>query len=205
MESRKRIFFIVPLVILMSFLLSLNMGCAKKTQVKDDQISGETMGKSATGGDLKLAAPTTPGKITMDTERVKESGLEDKPYKDWKSSKDSSQYETSALADVNFDYDKAILTESSRQVLAKNGAWLKENKNVEVLIEGHCDERGTEEYNLALGEKRAMTVKSYLVTLGIDANRIFTISYGKEKPADPGHNEAAWAKNRRAHFVVTSK
>ncbi|MBI4595310.1 MAG: peptidoglycan-associated lipoprotein Pal [Candidatus Tectomicrobia bacterium] len=191
----------------MSFQLSLNLGCTKKTQVKEDQISGETMGKGPGEGDLKLAAKPAPGQIKMDTERVKESGLEDKPYKDWKSPlKDSSaQYETNALADVNFDYDKANLSEVARQALAKNGAWLKDNKNVEILIEGHCDERGTEEYNLALGEKRAMTVKSYLVTLGIDANRLFTISYGKEKPVDPGHNDTAWAKNRRAHFVITSK
>jgi peptidoglycan-associated lipoprotein len=83
-------------------------------------------------------------------------------------------------------------------ILKKNGSWV-------ITIEGHCDERGTAEYNLALGEKRALAAKTYLVSLGIPADRLRTVSYGKEFPFDPGHDEGAWLKNRRAHFVVTSK
>ena len=82
---------------------------------------------------------------------------------------------------------------------------MKSNPSVMVKIEGHCDERGTIEYNLSLGEKRAKAAKDFLIDLGIDAGRISTISYGKERPVDPGHNEAAWAKNRRAAFTVTSQ
>jgi peptidoglycan-associated lipoprotein len=82
---------------------------------------------------------------------------------------------------------------------------LKKYPKVKVQIEGHCDERGTIEYNLALGERRANSTKKYLISLGISADRISTISYGKERPLDPGHNEEAWAKNRRAHIVVLSK
>jgi peptidoglycan-associated lipoprotein len=91
------------------------------------------------------------------------------------------------------------------KILKENFALLKKYPVMKFQIEGHCDERGTGEYNLALGERRANSAKNYLVSLGISAARISTISYGKERPLDPGHNEEAWAKNRRDHFVVLSK
>jgi peptidoglycan-associated lipoprotein len=90
-------------------------------------------------------------------------------------------------------------------VLQANAAILKKYPTWIITIEGHCDERGTAEYNLALGEKRALAAKTYLVSLGVPADRLRTVSYGKEFPVDPGHDESAWSKNRRAHFVVTSK
>jgi peptidoglycan-associated lipoprotein len=90
-------------------------------------------------------------------------------------------------------------------VLKENAAFLKKNPNMRVQIEGHCDERGTVEYNLALGERRANNTKKYLVFLGIPSDRISTISYGKERPLDKGHHEEAWTRNRRAHIVVISK
>lgn len=89
-----------------------------------------------------------------------------------------------------------------RGTLNKVADWLKKNEGYSLRIEGNCDERGTAEYNLALGEKRANSAKDYMVKLGIDKGKINTISYGKEKPVDPGHNDEAWAKNRNAHFVV---
>ncbi len=92
----------------------------------------------------------------------------------------------------------AAIAQSNAELLKKYPTWV-------VTLEGHCDERGTAEYNLALGERRAVAVKTYLVSLGIPPDRIRTVSYGKEFPFDPGHNEDAWAKNRRAHFVITSK
>ena len=104
---------------------------------------------------------------------------------------------------VQFDFDKYTLTERAREVLADNARKLSDNPGVKLLIEGHCDEWGTIEYNLALGEKRADMVKQYLVNYGIDPSRLSTISYGKERPIDPSHNEQAWAKNRRADFVIT--
>ncbi len=105
------------------------------------------------------------------------------------------------LDTVFFDYDKAALTSSARTKLAANAAWIKGNPNYTIQIEGHTDERGSVEYNLALGERRAKSVKSYLEGLGVESKRMTIISYGEEKPLVAGDNEAAWSKNRRANFV----
>ena len=110
--------------------------------------------------------------------------------------------EVADLQDVNFDFDKSDIRADARDVLAKNADWIKAHAEYSVQIEGHCDERGTAEYNLALGERRANSVKNYLAQLGVEASRLVTISYGEELPLDPGHDEAAWGKNRRAHFLV---
>ena len=109
------------------------------------------------------------------------------------------------LADVNFAFDRYDLTAVSKDTLAKNAEWLKSNPGTSVQVEGHCDERGTNEYNMALGAKRAHAGAEYLKTLGISAGRVSTMSYGENVPLDPAHNEAAWAKNRRAHFKVSGK
>ncbi len=114
-------------------------------------------------------------------------------------------FETKMLKDIHFDFDKYDVRRGDEEVLRQNAALLKKYPRVKIQIEGHCDERGTVEYNLALGERRASNTKKYLISLGIDSNRISTISYGKEKPLDRGHNEEAWAANRRAHTVVLSK
>ena len=106
------------------------------------------------------------------------------------------------FSDIHFDFDKYDLKPGERASLNKIAVWLKKNENYVVRIEGNCDERGTVEYNLALGNRRANAAMNYLVDMGIKKARIKTISYGKEKPLDPGHNEEAWAKNRRDHFVV---
>jgi peptidoglycan-associated lipoprotein len=105
------------------------------------------------------------------------------------------------VEDVFFDFDRSELRTDTRSILDQNAKLLKSNSDWDFVLEGHCDERGTVEYNLALGERRAQSVRSYLVNLGISASRIRTISYGEERPFDPGHNETAWAKNRRVHFV----
>ncbi|MEW6557439.1 MAG: peptidoglycan-associated lipoprotein Pal [Elusimicrobiota bacterium] len=105
------------------------------------------------------------------------------------------------LETVYFDYDDARLRADARETLSKNAKWLKENNDVEIVVEGHCDERGTIDYNLALGDRRAKAVRSYLLKLGIKGNRIATISYGEEKPVDFGHDENAWSKNRRAEML----
>jgi peptidoglycan-associated lipoprotein len=104
-----------------------------------------------------------------------------------------------------FGYDESEITPEGQQVLNANAETMKKFGSWVITIEGHADERGTAEYNLALGERRALAARNYLVSLGIPAERLRTVSYGKEFPFDPGHSEAAWAKNRRAHFVVTSK
>ncbi|MBI5587375.1 MAG: peptidoglycan-associated lipoprotein Pal [Deltaproteobacteria bacterium] len=105
---------------------------------------------------------------------------------------------------VHFDFDKYNIREDDKPVLEKNAKWLNLNKKVTVIIEGHADERGETEYNLALGDKRARSVEKYLEALGVSRDRLATISFGEEKPVDPGHDEAAWSKNRRAEFKITS-
>ena len=109
------------------------------------------------------------------------------------------------LEDIRFEFDKSTLTSQAQEILKKNADWMKRNSSVVVEIEGHCDERGTIEYNLALGDRRAKSARDFLVNLGVSTSRMRTISYGEEMPLDPGHNEAAWAKNRRAHFTIISK
>jgi peptidoglycan-associated lipoprotein len=104
--------------------------------------------------------------------------------------------------DIYFEFDKSTLTPAAQDSLLKKAAWLRENPDATVTIEGHCDERGTNEYNLALGDRRAESAKAFLIDLGIDSARLTTISYGEERPVDPRHVEEAWAKNRRDHFVV---
>lgn len=104
---------------------------------------------------------------------------------------------------INFDYDKYELTPSARDILSQHARILKQNPDVKIRIEGHCDERGTIEYNLALGERRANAVKTYLVKYGLNENRFSTISYGKERPLDNNRTPDAWVKNRRAAFVIT--
>jgi peptidoglycan-associated lipoprotein len=111
----------------------------------------------------------------------------------------------SPLKAVFFALDSNEVDTAGQQVLQTNAEVLKKYASWQVTIEGHCDERGTAEYNLALGERRAVSARTYLVSLGIPADRIKTVSYGKEFPFDPGHDESAWSKNRRAHFVVTAK
>jgi peptidoglycan-associated lipoprotein len=107
----------------------------------------------------------------------------------------------SGLQTVHFDYDKASISAENKSILQGNADWIKKNPTYKVQIEGHCDNRGTIEYNLALGERRANAVKAYLASLGVPAARVSVISYGKEKPLEQGDSEAAYAKNRRANFV----
>jgi peptidoglycan-associated lipoprotein len=111
----------------------------------------------------------------------------------------------SPLKPVFFELDSAEVDSAGQAVLDANATTLKKYSTWTVTIEGHCDERGTAEYNLALGERRALAARTYLVSLGISADRLRTVSYGKEFPFDPGHDEGAWQKNRRAHFVITAK
>jgi peptidoglycan-associated lipoprotein len=111
----------------------------------------------------------------------------------------------SPLKPVYFELDSSDLTAANQKTLDEDAALLKRYTSWTVTVEGHCDERGTAEYNLALGERRAIAARAYLISLGIAADRLRTVSYGKEFPFDPGHDESAFAKNRRAHFVITTK
>ena len=110
-----------------------------------------------------------------------------------------------ALADIHFDFDKSAIRPGDAKILDQNAGWLKENSKAMVLIEGHCDERGTNEYNLVLGERRAEATRAYLVSRGIEASRMAIISYGEERPQCAERGEACWAKNRRSHFLTKSE
>ncbi len=106
---------------------------------------------------------------------------------------------------IHFDFDKFFIRDDAKSTLESNSSWMKKWASVKILIEGHCDEKGTEEYNLALGEKRAKSTFDYLVSLGISADRLKIISYGKSQPIDSGHNEISWERNRRAQFTIIEK
>ncbi len=145
--------------------------------------------------------PTAPQPVTeqpiVAPEPVTEASIDSKPLDELN--------KEGLLKPVFFEFDAADLLPEAQQTLSQNASVLKQHPTWVVTIEGHCDERGTAEYNLALGERRAVSARTYLVSLGIPADRLHTVSYGKELPFDPGHTEAAWAKNRRAHFVITAK
>ena len=111
----------------------------------------------------------------------------------------------SPLKDIYFEYDRSAIPEDQRATLNQDAAWLKANPGVKVAVEGHCDERGTAEYNLGLGDRRARAVKEYLAAAGVAADRLTTISYGKERPLVLGHDENAWKWNRRVHFAVAAR
>jgi peptidoglycan-associated lipoprotein len=130
---------------------------------------------------------------------LREKTLQEEEARRLKEASDKAHFESE---DIYFEFDQYILSDTAKQNLNKKAQWLKNFPGAKAVIEGHCDERGSAEYNLALGQKRADAAMQYLVSLGISADRISTVSFGKEKPIDTGHNEAAWAKNRRAHFVL---
>jgi peptidoglycan-associated lipoprotein len=117
----------------------------------------------------------------------------------------SPRSEAAGLHDAFFDYDRSALREDAREALTRSAEWLRSHPQVAVVLEGHCDERGTEQYNLALGEHRAQTAREYLLSLGVDPSRISIVSYGEERPFDGGHDEDAWSKNRRAHFTAAQR
>jgi peptidoglycan-associated lipoprotein len=167
------------LAVVMVFLLTAAGACTKKAVKKDAGLGEESAAQGSKLGEAGLEEAQSGGP------QWNEPTAEMAVY----------------FQDINFDYDKVTLGPEAKERLNKLGEWLLKNTSVQVLVEGHCDDRGTAEYNLALGERRAHAAKNYLVQLGINGDRISTISYGKERPLDPGHNEAAWAKNRRDHFL----
>lgn len=132
-------------------------------------------------------------------------GLKEAPIKPTVIEKAQQGVEKQILANIYFDFDRSEIRPEFREILRQHAEWMKRNPGRILLIEGHCDERGTHEYNLALGERRAAAVFNFLVALGVDKARMRTISYGEEVPADPRSNEEAWAKNRRAVFVIDPK
>jgi len=182
--------------VVLSCVTLLAAGCAKKELVKGE---GETPSATSTKSSEPGTSAQAPSKSPVKDEKVQEQNIKEAPAA---ATEEATSAQQAEMEKIYFDYDSFVLSNPSRATLSKNAGFLK-NNSLKVRIEGNCDERGSDEYNLALGEKRAKAAMSYLVTLGISAERLTIISYGKEKPADPGHDEAAWAKNRRDEFVLT--
>jgi peptidoglycan-associated lipoprotein len=171
-------------VLALSIAALMSVGCAKKQTVKsegDQTPPAESAPAPITEAPVAVAPAMPPAEapgVAVTEEKV------------------------SKFDDVRFDFDKSELKEDGRKASGVVADYLKNHPQAKVLIEGHCDERGTAEYNMALGERRATAVMTYLVSLGVPKAALSTVSFGKEKPLDPAHNDEAWAKNRRAHFVL---
>ncbi|MGE5188778.1 MAG: peptidoglycan-associated lipoprotein Pal [Gemmatimonadota bacterium] len=178
-------------------------GCAKKEVVRSDEGAGKV-------AEAPAPAPATPsGPIVSETVKPEPAPPQEAPPAQTQTAMAeaaagvaATEEAPSAFADIHFDFDKSFIRDDAKPVLAKVADYLKRNPSAKVRIEGNCDERGTAEYTMALGARRAESAKKYLVSLGVKAAGLSTISYGKEKPLDPGHTEEAWAKNRRDHFVL---
>lgn len=175
-----------------SLMMLLAFGCAKKEVVKPGVAPVPEVKKAVP----EKRAPEELAAKPMEEAKIREEEL----ARERVLKRGIAVFENE---DIHFDFDKYNIRPDAAEILKRKAEWLKVHPNVHVLIEGHCDERGTEEYNLALGERRANSAKQFLLNLGVDTGCMSTISYGEERPLDPGHNEEAWAKNRRAHFVIT--
>ena len=197
---------LVVLVLILCLGLLLT-GCPKKTVMKEEpsmRKAEEPVAEREKAA--KLAAEQEAARIREEeAKKAKEKEFEKSLVAKKEPGIAGEVFESRLLKDIHFDFDKYDILPEDAQILKENAALLMNYPKVKVQVEGHCDERGTNEYNLALGERRANAAKKYLVSLGISTDRISSISYGEEKPLDTGHNEEAWAKNRRGHFVILSK
>ncbi len=194
---QKRISFHAVYVFIIAVFITA--GCAKQEVVKKDEGIAPTQSlkqddskkATATASSLTNAAPAVPTKAP------------DQPLPVQQTQKTSTTEQMqSALNKIYFDFDSADVSESARDTLSKNATEMMKDRSVKFRIEGNCDERGSTEYNLALGERRAKAARKYLVTMGVKPDRLSVISYGEEKPAVQGSDESAWAKNRRDEFVI---
>ena len=178
--------------------LFMTVSCAKKTIVTDGTTIEDQAKVEAE------AAAAAAAKVLAEQERIKSQELQDQMAKEQalKEAKILAAKNRFSNQNIHFEFDSAQLSSMAKQLIEEKAEWLGANSGVAVIIEGHCDERGTTDYNIALGERRAIVVKNYLVNLGISGSRLTTVSFGEEKPLDPAVNEAAYRKNRRAQFVI---
>ncbi len=194
------------IVILVLSLGLLAQGCPKKTVMREEPSASQSAAEKERA---RLAAEQAlreqEAKAREEAARKAQAEFEKSLVAKKYPGIEGEVFETSLLKDVFFDFDRYDIRPQDAEILKENAMVLTKYPNVKIQVEGHCDERGTQEYNLALGERRANAVKRYLVSLGISPDRISIISYGEERPFDPGHTEEAWAKNRRGHFVILSK
>ncbi len=210
----RKILSIIILILCFGLILT---GCPKKTVVKEEpsvkraeELAAER--EKAAKLEAERAAKEKEAR-EKELARIREEEAKKAREKEFEKSLvakkepgiEGEVLESKLLKDIRFDFDKYDIRPGDAEILKENAALLMKHPTLKIQIEGHCDERGTIEYNLALGERRANSAKKYLTSLGISADRVSTISYGKERPLDPGHNEEAWAKNRRDHFIILPK
>ena len=201
---RKRILGCFVVLCLATFV---SAGCAKKDVVKTEEQPtavqavphAPAVPESARSAEK---APESAANQPLAETPTQEAAVKQEPAKEMVTGQGAGALENE-LQKIYFNFDSADLSADSRAALSKNAELLAKQPSVSIRIEGNCDERGSDEYNLALGERRAKAARDYLVNLGVQPARLSVISYGEEKPADPGHDEAAWAKNRRDEFVIT--
>ena len=190
MKTKKWVSLIFLLVIFVAFLAP---SCGKK-EIRSEPVMSEEEARRRAEEEARQREMERQAGIREQT--LKEEGLREEQEK--------ARFERDMFEneDIMFEFDSTKLSDQAQQILRAKAEWLRKNPRAQIIIEGHCDERGTNEYNLALGDRRAFAAKTFLVDLGIDQSRITTVSYGEERPLDPGSTEAAWAKNRRDHFVI---
>jgi len=185
---RKKMWIVMALILVIPGLL-LSVSCAKKAVKKDASAMKTTDDAAEKARQAELERQR----------QLEEQKLEEERLKAERIKKARDEFENTH---VYFAYDSSVLDDMAQSALKSKADWLRENQASRVLIEGHCDERGTIEYNLALGDRRAESAKRFLMSLGIDGSRLATVSYGEERPLESGAGEASWAKNRRAQFDI---
>ena len=183
-------------VLVLMLCVGLAAGCGGKKRPPSVATGGVGSGQTgrSTPSEAPLPVDGGPDLAPLDADAARSEDF---------SITDPATLEGGPLEDIHFDLDQATLTDRARAILEKHALWLQSHRAAKVTVEGHCDERGTAEYNLALGDQRARAARDYLASLGVAADRLSTVSYGKERPLDPLNSEAAFSRNRRAHFVVS--
>jgi peptidoglycan-associated lipoprotein len=185
---KKLLIHLAMVLVIPGFLLTVS--CAKKTIRSETSLTQE-----------EDAAAQAAAEKARQEELEQQRAIEEQRLKE-ESERMAAARDMFLSEDIFFEFDSAVLLAEAQEILRKKAEWLINNPKATATIEGHCDERGTNEYNLALGERRAESAKAFLVDLGVQGSRLSSISYGEERPLDPGHNEEAWAKNRRGHFTI---
>lgn len=195
----KRKWIILALVLIVPAML-FTVSCAKKTVSNEPSTTDTAADDAARQAELEKQAELDRQR-QLEEERLAAERAEQ--LKAEAVARDLAMAKNRFLSEnIYFDFDKSVLSYQAQELLKEKAMWMRANPDASVVVEGHCDERGTNAYNLALGERRAESAKTFLVNLGISGARMTTISYGEERPLDMGHNEEAWAKNRRATFVI---
>ena len=207
---RKKLWILIGLLVIVPGLL-FTVSCAKKVVQSEPTVEQEIAAQDA-AADTEIARAAQEKAAQEEAARQWEMQAEEdlRQAQLAEEAAKEAEMERAEMAamqmfmneDIYFDFDSSALGDMAKNVLSRKAEWLRMNTDASVIIEGHCDDRGTSAYNIALGDRRAESAKAFLLDLGIDANQLSSISYGEERPVDTGMNEESWAKNRRAHFVV---